>query len=79
MTLEDRVQESLDRVYGETLYVLETERSAEEVMKKVSARLVQVVAAYKIQGVCPTKRELEDCCAMILAIGITCDTRHLRR
>ena len=79
MTLEDKVCESLDRIHDETLYVLEHERSADEVMKKVSARLVQIVAAYKIQGVCPTRRELEECCAMILAIGIACDTRHHRR
>lgn len=77
MTLDEKVSESVERIKKDTIYILEHEKSANDVLKRVSGKMMQIVAAYRMQGVCPSRRELEDCCAMILAIGISCDTQPM--
>lgn len=77
MTLEEKIDESIERIREGTAEVLENEKSANDVLKKVTAKLMQIVASYKMSGVCPSRRELEDCCSMILAIGISCDAKPL--
>lgn len=77
MTLDEKVSESVKRIKEDTIYILEHEKSANDVLKRVSGKMMQIVAAYRIQGVCPSRRELEDCCAMILAIGISCDAQPM--
>lgn len=74
MTQAERVDSSLERLRDNTLYILEHEKSANDVLKRVSGKLMQIVASYRVQGICPSCRDLEDCCAMILAIGISCDS-----
>jgi hypothetical protein len=77
MTESEMIDESIERVRDNTRYVLEHEKSADVVLRRVSGKLMQLVGAYRLQGVCPSRRELEDCCAMILAIGIACDAKPI--
>ena len=77
MTESEMIDESIERVRDNTRYVLTHEKSADAVLTKVSGMMMQLVGAYKFRGVCPTRRELEDCCAMILAIGRACDAKPI--
>ena len=77
MTLDEKVSESVERIKKDTIYILEHEKSANDVLKRVSGKMMQIVVAYRMQGVWPSRRELEDCCSMILAIGISCDAQPM--
>lgn len=75
MIESELINESIERIRESTQYIMEHEQSADVVLKRVSGKLMQLIGAYRLQGVCPTRKDLEDCCAMILAIGIACDAK----